>query len=144
VLLHAVALVGAAELLLILLVLRTGRIELIAAAVLIAYFAQAIVLLPYVRRELSIGFGDFFGLLWPLIPAMVGGYAFTSLLPSSFGRTIFTLGCRGLLTAIVVALIHGLCTRFRCFLEAGGMISQNLARVRAQVQVPSLYVSEGK
>jgi O-antigen/teichoic acid export membrane protein len=131
VLLHAVALVGGAELLLILLVLRTGRIELVAAAVLIAYLAQAIVLVPYVRRELSIGFGDFWGLLWPLIPAMVGGYAFTSLLPSSFGGTIFTLGCRGLLTAMVVALIHGLCTRFRCFLEAGGMISQNLARVRA-------------
>lgn len=131
VLLHTVALVGAVELLLILLVLRTGRIELVAAGVLIAYLSQAIISLPYLRREFSISLGDLIAQLWPVIPALVGGYAITSLLPDGFGGTFFTLACRGLFTALVVALIHGLCTRFRCFQEAGGMISQNLARVRA-------------
>ena len=130
-LLHANAFAGAIELMLILLVLRTGRIELIAAAVLIAYATQAIIYLPYLRRELSIGFGDLVAQLWPVIPALVGGCLLTSLLPDSLGGTIFTLACRGLFTALVVALIHGLCTRFRCFQEAGGMIAQNLARVRA-------------
>jgi O-antigen/teichoic acid export membrane protein len=130
-LLHANALAGAIELVLILLVLRTGRIELIAAAVLIAYATQAIIYMPYLRREFSIGFGDLAVQLWPVIPALVGGYAITSLLPDSFGGTFLTLACRGLFTALVAALIHGLCTRFRCFQEAGGMISENLARALA-------------
>jgi O-antigen/teichoic acid export membrane protein len=130
-LLHATALAGAVELLLILLVLRTGRIGLIAAAVLIAYVSQLVIYLPYLRREFSISFGDLAAQLWPVVPALVGGYAITSLLPDSLGGTIVTLACRGMFTASVVALIHGLCTRFRCFEEAGGMISQSLARVRA-------------
>jgi lipopolysaccharide exporter len=130
-LLHANASAGAIELALILLVLRTGRIELIAVAVLLAYASQSIVYLPFLRREFSIGFSDIAAQLWPMIPAVVGGYAITSLLPVSFGGTILTVACRGLFTASVTALIHGLCTRFRCFHEAGGMISQNFARVRA-------------
>jgi O-antigen/teichoic acid export membrane protein len=130
-LLHANALAGALELLLLLLILRTGRIELVSAAVLIAYSTQTIIYLPYLRREFSIRFGDLVAQLWPVIPALVGGYALTSLLPDSLGGTLFTLACRGLFTALIVALIHGLCTRFRCFQEAGGMISQDLARVRA-------------
>jgi teichuronic acid exporter len=130
-LLHANALGGAVELGLILLVLRTGRIELVAAAVLIAYTAAAVVLLPFLRREFSVSVGDLVTQLWPVIPALVGGYAITFLLPDWFGGTFFTLGCRGLFTALAVAVIHGLCTRFRCFQEAGGMISQNLARFRA-------------
>jgi O-antigen/teichoic acid export membrane protein len=131
ILLHANALAGAVELLLLLLVLRTGRIELVAAVVLIAYATQAIIFLPHLRREFSISLGDLGAQLWPVIPALVGGYAITSLLPDSLGGTISTLACRGLFTALVVALIHGLCTRFRCFHEAGGMISQNLIRVSA-------------
>jgi O-antigen/teichoic acid export membrane protein len=130
-LLHATALAGAVELVLILLVLRTGRIGLVAAAVLIAYATQAIIYLPYLRREFSVSFGDLVAQLWPVIPSLVGGYAITSLLPDWLGGTFFTLACRGLFTASVVVLIHGLCTGFRCFQEAGGMISQNLARVRA-------------
>ena len=55
-LLHATALAGAVELLLLLLVLRTGRIELVAAAVLIAYATQAVIYLPFLRREFSISF----------------------------------------------------------------------------------------
>jgi lipopolysaccharide exporter len=130
ILMHANALMGAIEIGLILLVLRAGRIELVAAAVLIAYASAAIVLLPFLRREFSISLGDLVAQLWPVVPALVGGYAITSLLPSSLGGTLFTLACRGSFTALVVALIHGLCTRFRCFQEAGGMISQDLARVR--------------
>jgi O-antigen/teichoic acid export membrane protein len=131
ILLHAAALAGAVELLLLLLVMRTGRIELVAAAVLIAYATQAIIYLPYLRREFSISFGDLVAQLWPVIPALVGGYAITSLLPDSLGGTFLTLACRGLFTASVVALTHGLCTRFRCFQEAGGLISQSVARVPA-------------
>jgi O-antigen/teichoic acid export membrane protein len=130
-LLYTTALTGAVEFALILAVLRTGRIELIAAAVLISYATQAIIYLPYLRREFSIGFGDLAAQLWPVIPAVVGGCVITSFLPDSFGGTFVTLACRGLFTASVAALIHGLCTRFRCFQEAGGMISQNLARVLA-------------
>jgi len=131
ILLQANALAGAVELLLLLLVLRTGRIGLVAAAVLIAYSTQAIIYLPYLRREFSIRFEDHVAQLWPVIPALIGGYAITSLLPNSLGGTFLTLAYRGLFTALVVALIHGLCTRFRCFQEAGGMISQNLTRVSA-------------
>ena len=130
-LLHANALAGAAELGLLLLALRTGRIEVVACVVLVAYSTQALIFLPFLRKELSIGFGDLVAQLWPVIPALVGGYAITSLVPDSMGGTFLSLACRGLFTALVVALIHGLCTRFRCFQEAGGMISQNLARVRA-------------
>jgi PST family polysaccharide transporter len=128
-LLHANALAGAVELALILLVLRTGRIELVAAAVLIAYATQAIIYLPYLRKEFAISFGNLAAQLWPVIPALVGGYAVTSLLPEWFGGTFITLACRGMFTALIVALIHGLCTRFRFFQEAGGMISQNFSRI---------------
>jgi PST family polysaccharide transporter len=130
-LLHANVLAGAVELVLILLVLRTGRVELIAGGVLIAYATQAAIYFPFLRREFSISLGDLVAQLWPVVPALVGGCMITSLLPDSFGDTILALGCRGLFTALVVALIHGLCTRFRCFQEAGGMISQSLARVGA-------------
>lgn len=122
---------GAVELVLILLVLRSGRIELVAASVLVAYAVAAIALGPFLRRELSIGIADIAGQLWPVGPALVVGCLVTSLLPASLGSTIPTLICRGLITASVVALTHGLCTRFRCFQEAGGMISQSLARVGA-------------
>jgi O-antigen/teichoic acid export membrane protein len=130
ILLNANALIGAIELLLILLVLRTGRIELVAAAVFVAYTSASIVLLPYLRRDFSIGIADIGAQIWPAGPALAVGYLVTSLLPSSFGNSIITLAARGLITASVVAFTHGLCTRFRCFQEAGGMISQNLARVR--------------
>jgi PST family polysaccharide transporter len=130
ILLQANVLAGAVELLLILLVLRTGSIELVAAAVVVSYASASIVLLPYLRRDFSIGIVDIVAQIWPAGPALVVGCAVTSLLPASLGNTIITLAARGLITATVVALTHGLCTRFRCFQEAGGMISQNFARVR--------------
>lgn len=129
ILLRANALAGAVELLLLLLALRSGRIELVAAAVLIAYSTQAIIYLPYVRRELSITFGDLVARLWPVVPAMAAGCLITSLLPLTFGGTFFTLAVRGLFTASLVALTHGVFSRFRCFQEARGMIAQNFARI---------------
>jgi lipopolysaccharide exporter len=125
---HSNALAGAIELVLLLLVLRSGRIELVATVVLVAYLSQAIIYLPFLRREFSIGYGDIVAQLWPVIPAGVAGYLITSLLPTSLGGTLVTLAVRGLFTALVVALTHGLCTGFRCFQEAGGMISQSLVR----------------
>lgn len=131
ILLHANTLAGAMELLLILLVLRTGRIELVAAAVLVAYLSAWLVLLPYLRYEYSVTFGDLVARLWPVIPSLIAGYLITSFLPDWLGNTVLTLACRGLFTASVVVLIHGISTGFRCFHEAGGMIWQNFARVRA-------------
>jgi O-antigen/teichoic acid export membrane protein len=130
-LLYANGLAGTVEILLLLLVLRIGRIELVASAVLIAYATQSIVYLPFLRRNLGVGAVDIIVQLWPLVPALLGGCIITSLLPDWLGGTLLTLVGRGLFTALLVALIHGLCSRFRCFEEAGGMISQSLARVRA-------------
>jgi O-antigen/teichoic acid export membrane protein len=130
VLLYANALAGAVELLIILLVLRFGRIELVAVAVLVSYGSASVVLLPYLRREFSVEIVDILAQIWPAGPALIAGCLVTTLLPDSLGNTIITLACRGFVTASVVALTHGLCTRFRCFQEASGMISQNFARVR--------------
>ncbi|MGA2201668.1 MAG: lipopolysaccharide biosynthesis protein [Terriglobales bacterium] len=130
-LLHANVLAGTVELVLLLLALRSRRIEVVAAAVLVAYASQVVVYLPFLRREFSIGIGDIVAKIWPIIPALLVGWLITSLLPRSFGSTFFTLTIRGLFTASVVALTHGLFSRFRCFHEAGGMISQNFARVGA-------------
>jgi O-antigen/teichoic acid export membrane protein len=124
-------LAGTIEVVLLLCVLRSGRIELVAAAVLFAYLSQALVYLPYLRRDLSIRAVDLAAQLWPVIPAIIAGYLITSLLPTSPAATLFTLAVRGLFTASIVAATHGLLTRFRFFQEAGGMISQNLARARA-------------
>ena len=63
-----------------------------------------------------------------MLPALAGGYLVTLLLPAFFGDTLITLVVRLLFTGCIVALIHGLCTRFRCFQEAGRMILQNLPR----------------
>ncbi len=124
-------LIGVVEVALLLLAVRTGRIEVVAAAVLAAYACATIVLMPFLRHELSIGIRDIVAQIWPVGPAFIAGYIVTSLLPGSFGNTIITLAGRGLITALVVALTHGLCTRFRCFHEASRMISPSLARIRA-------------
>jgi len=129
-LLYANSIGGAVEFMLILVALRYGRIELVAVAVLVAYVCAGSALLPFLRREFSIGIGDIVAQIWPVVPALLVGCLVTSLLPASLGSTFVTLAARGLITALVVALTHGLFTRFRCFHEAGGMISQNFARVR--------------
>ncbi len=123
-------LIGAVEVLLLLLALRSGRIEWIAAAVLAAYACAAIVLMPFLRREFSIEPWDVAGRIWPVIPALSMSWIAASLLASSFGNTLFSLATRGLFTACVAAVTHGLFSRFRCFEEVGGMLSQSFARAR--------------
>jgi hypothetical protein len=101
---------------------------MVAAAVLIAYALQITVYLPFLRREFSISVGDIIDKVWPIVPALGAGWIVASGLPGSFGASFFSLAIRGLLTAAVVALIHGLFSRFRCFVEVVGMISQNFPR----------------
>jgi O-antigen/teichoic acid export membrane protein len=130
ILLRASLSVGVVEILLLLLALRSGRIEMVAAAVLVAYACTGVVFLPFLRRELSIGIPDIVSRIWPVGPALVMGITVTSLLPASLGSSMIGLAGRGLFTAVIVVLSHGLFTRFRCFREANRMISPNLARVR--------------
>ncbi len=125
----ATILAGTVELVSLLLILHTGRIELVAFAVLLAYITQVIVYIPHLRQDLSLGLEDILSQIWPMLPAAAAGYLLTEFLPPWLGSTFFTLGLRGLFTATVVALTHGLFTKFRFFHEAGGMISQNFARL---------------
>jgi PST family polysaccharide transporter len=126
--LRAAVLAGAIELGLLLVALRSGRVEMVAWAVLTAYASQCIVYLPLIRQEFSIAPVDIAATIWPAIPAMAAGWLVTSLLPISFGTTFVTLAVRGLFTASVVGLTHGFVSRFRCFHEIGGMLSQNFNR----------------
>ena len=130
-LLRATILAGTVEVLLLFLALRTGRIESVAVVVLFSYLVQAAVYLPFLRAKLSVNVQDFVVQLWPLIPTMAGAYLITSLLPSSLGNTLITLAFRASFTALVAALIHGLCTRFRFFQEATGIIMQSAVRARS-------------
>jgi lipopolysaccharide exporter len=127
-LLRATLLAGIVELALLVVALRSDRIELVACSVLIAYISQMMVYLPYLRKEFSVGLGSVAGRVWPIVPALAAAWLATDLLPASFGSTIFTLGLRGLFTAAVAGLTHGLFSRFRCFHEMRGMVLQNFAR----------------
>jgi O-antigen/teichoic acid export membrane protein len=127
---RASSLVGVVEVVLLLRALRSGRIEMVAVAVLVAYGFSAAVFLSFLRRELSIGIPEIVAKIWPVVPALVMGYMATSLLPAWLGTSVTGLAIRGLFTALVVLLSHGLFTRFRCFHEAKGMILPNLARIR--------------
>jgi O-antigen/teichoic acid export membrane protein len=129
-LLQSNMLAGAAELVLLLVVVRSGKIELVALVVFFAYMLQAVTLAPFLRNNLGIAGKDLLGQVWPLFPAAVGGYLATSLLPVSFGESLPSLGLRALFTALAVALVHGLCTGFRCFQEASAMVLQSFARNR--------------
>ncbi|HEX3660344.1 MAG TPA: lipopolysaccharide biosynthesis protein [Acidobacteriaceae bacterium] len=127
-LLKATVVAAAIELTLLLLALRSGSIEMVAWAVLAAYVSQAIVYLPLLRKDFSIEPGDVVATIWPIIPAFGAGWLITFLLPSSFGTTFPSFIVRGIFTASVVGLTHGLFSRFRCFNEMGGMISQTLPK----------------
>ncbi|HTS04328.1 MAG TPA: oligosaccharide flippase family protein [Candidatus Eisenbacteria bacterium] len=131
VMLYANLLGGAVELSLLLLALRTKSIEMVAVAVLVAYVCAVAALLPFLRREFLIRIHDIVVQIWPVAPALVMGFLVSSFLPVSLGGAIFTLAARASIVALAVALTHGLCSRFRCFQEAGGMILQNVARDRA-------------
>jgi O-antigen/teichoic acid export membrane protein len=121
-LLQASFIAGATEVVLLLFAIRTGRIALVAVAVLIAYVAQLVVFLPFLKRTFELTASTVGAQLWPVVPAVAVGYFVTSYLPMTFGMTMVTLACRGLFTAAVVALAHGIFTKFRCFHEAAGMI----------------------
>jgi O-antigen/teichoic acid export membrane protein len=127
-LLYAALFAGCIELALLVPALRSGRIEMVACAVLIAYISQAIVYLPFLRKEFSIDLWSIVDRIWPVVPALCAGCWFTTLLPASFGATVFTLIIRGLFTASIAGLTHGLFSRFRCLREMRGMIWQNFAR----------------
>jgi O-antigen/teichoic acid export membrane protein len=131
ILLHATIAAGTVEVLLLLVALRTGRIEFVAGVVLLAYSIQVILYVPFLRKNLGVNVQDIAAQLWPLIPTMGGAYLITSLLPSALGNTLITLAFRASFTALVAALIHGLCTRFRFFHEATGMVMQSMARARS-------------
>jgi O-antigen/teichoic acid export membrane protein len=132
-LLHANIMAGAVEIVLLLLALRSGSIELVAVAVLIAYLTQAFIFFPYLHREFSITVSDLVATLWPVVPAMAAGVFATSFLPANFGSTFLSLAVRGLFTASVVALSHGVFSGFRCFQEAKGLIAPYIPTVQAKV-----------
>jgi O-antigen/teichoic acid export membrane protein len=123
-LLHAAILCGAVLVGLLLLTLSFRKIEWVALAVLVSYVAQAIIYVPYLRRDLSITVGDVIKQLWPVVPALLAGWGATHLLFTARGGSLFTLAGRGLFTAAVVALTHGIFTRFRCFQEARELLFQ--------------------
>jgi lipopolysaccharide exporter len=129
-LLYASTLAGGVEVVLLLFMVHTGRIDLVAIAVLVAYASQIAIFLPFLRQTFSLSGLRVAGEIWPVIPAVVAGYFATSYLPTSFGLTMFTLACRGLFTGLVIAVTHGLFTRFRCFQEAVSMILPKFNRAR--------------
>lgn len=122
---------GIVEVLLLVFALIAGRIEWVAVAVFIAYSCAAPALLPFLKSRFSITGGNFVDRIWPAIPALCIGWLATALLTNSFGNTFLTLTARGGFTAIVVALVHGCFSRFRCFREVGGMVSQFFVRAQA-------------
>jgi O-antigen/teichoic acid export membrane protein len=137
-LLRANILAGAVEIALLVLALRAGRIDLVAVAVLVAYLTQAAVFVPYLRREFSIGLRELISKVWPVAPAMAIGALVTSLLPAQYGSTFVALAMRGLFTASVVALTHGLFSGFRCFHETRELIAPHYRRVGNSTRLPSV------
>lgn len=120
------------EVVLLLLIVKTGKLELVACVVLFAYATKAVVYIPFLHHHLGITVRDLAVQLWPVIPAFIAGYGATLLLPASLGNSLATLALRTLFTALVVAFVHGFCTRFRCFQAASGMIFEKFSWVRAQ------------
>lgn len=126
-LLQAALLCGTLLAVLLLCVLPSHKIECVAVVVIVSYASQALVYFPFLRRELSITVADFIKQLWPVVPALLAGWGATHALFNSTEGSLFTLAYRGLFTAAVVATVHGLLTRFRCFQEARELIFQKLS-----------------
>jgi lipopolysaccharide exporter len=124
--LRATILCGVIQVGLLLVALHAKKIEWVAVAVLVAYASQALIYFPYLRQDLAITLADLMRQLWPLVPAMAAGWWSTHALFPGTSASMFTLAGRGLFTVVVVALTHGALTRFRCFKEAGELISQKL------------------
>lgn len=127
-LLHANLLCGAIQILLLILSLQTKKIEWVAGAVTVAYASQAVIYIPFLRRELEITLTDLVRQLWPVVPAMLLGWGLTDVLFTTRCGSLFALAGRGLFTAAVVALTHGAFTRFRCFQETAELIFQKISR----------------
>jgi O-antigen/teichoic acid export membrane protein len=126
-LLHSCVLVGVVQVALLFLALEAGKIEWVALAVLVAYATQAFIFVPALRREFSISLADLVQQIWPVLPAMAAGWGATHALFNSANGSLFTLAYRGLFTAAVTALVHGIFTGFRCFQEARELTFQKFA-----------------
>jgi PST family polysaccharide transporter/lipopolysaccharide exporter len=126
--LHANILCGAIQMVLLVPALYSHKIEWVALVVLVSYSTQAFIYVPYLRHELSVTFTDLVKQLWPVAPAMLAGWWATHVLFNSSDGSLFALACRGLFTASVAALTHGIFTGFRCFREARELIFLKLNR----------------
>jgi lipopolysaccharide exporter len=118
IMLQACFLAGVIQMVLLSLALQTLKIEWIAVAVMLAYVTQAFIYVPALRREFSITLAELVRQLWPMMPAMAAGWWATHVLFRSAEGSLFALAYRGLFTVSVTALVHGICTGFRCFQEA--------------------------
>ena len=135
-LLAACALVGVVQIVALIPALGTRKIEWVAVVIGVAYATQAFIYVPTLRREFSITLTDLVKQLWPVGPALAAGWWATHALFASNEGSLFTLAYRGLFTAVVTALAHGLCTRFRCFREVRELISKKINRKLAASQSP--------
>jgi len=131
---HASVLCAVVQVVMLIPALYSRRIEWVAIAVLVAYATQAFIFVPSLRRELSVTFADLIKQLWPLAPAMLAGWWATHVCFGSDGGSLFTLAYRGLFTAFVVALTHGIFTGFRCFQEARELIFLKFTKATAKDQ----------
>ena len=61
--------------------IRSARIEMVACAVLIAYISQALVYLPFLRKEFSVDIGNIVARIWPIVPALGAGCWITACCP---------------------------------------------------------------
>jgi lipopolysaccharide exporter len=128
ILLRASLLAGASLVAMIIPALYSHRIEWVAMAVLLSYCSQALIYIPYLRRDLSITLmEDLAGVLWPVAPAMLAGWWATHALFDSIPDSFISLACRGLFTALMVGIVHGALTRFRCYREMSELISIRFA-----------------
>lgn len=132
IMLRATLLAGAAEVGLLFLALRTGQIALVAAVVMFAYGLQAVIYVPFLKRQFSIGLTEIGATIWPIVPAFLVGWAATSFLPLADSTSVLALFARFAFTATAVALAHGLLSRFRCFIELQHLISHSLVREVSQ------------
>ncbi len=122
-LLHATMLCGGMQVVLLVPAIFSRKIEWVAVALLISYSSQAIIYVPYLRRELSITFAD------PRQTAVAGGTGHAggmggppiSYLPKRAVHCSL-LAYHGLFTAVVVAVIYEIRTGFRCLGEVRELI----------------------
>lgn len=135
-LLKASLLCGGLQILLLVLALPTKKIEWIAVSVTVAYASQALIYVPFLRRELGVTLPDLIRQLWPIIPAALVGWAFTYELFTTTEGNIVTLALRGIFTAVVVAAVHGALTGFRCFQEAVELVFQKFKNGLSKAKVP--------